>query len=172
MENKKQIFKKEDQKLFYIKWHDAYDSNGWFDEDQLNKELNNDFYIIEEVGWIVYEDDKEMCLVSRRGLWGSERAGEYGLIQRIPKGWILERKEINIENKNNKKQIIINGLNREFNGDEILYQEVVELAIGRYMDAIYTVTYSNKESEGSMAYGDEISVIEGTVFNVDLTNNG
>jgi len=88
----KQIIPKEKQKLIYIKWQDAHANGGWFNLEQLQKLVDIDMWIVEEVGWIIYEDEKEIHLVSRRGIWKVDQAAEYGMYQRIPKGWILKRK--------------------------------------------------------------------------------
>lgn len=92
----KKLIEKENQKLVYLQWQDAHASVGWFDEEDLKEKIQRAMWIVEEVGWIVYEDENEIHMVGRRGLWTKEEAMEYGLYQRIPKGWIIKRKEMEI----------------------------------------------------------------------------
>lgn len=96
----KQIIPKQKQKLTYLLWQDAHSSSGWFTKDQLEKNVNEDEFNVEEIGWIIYEDDKEIHMVARRGTWDKvvdlNTTHEYGMYQRIPKTWILKRKVITI----------------------------------------------------------------------------
>lgn len=89
---------KAEQKLIYLKWQDAYADGGWCSEKGLIDKINNEAFICEEVGWLVFEDDKEIHLCGRRGSWDKKTRGisEYGMYQRIPRTWILERKVIQI----------------------------------------------------------------------------
>ena len=86
------------QKLTYLKWQDSHSNSGWFSKESLIKVIEKDAWIVEEIGWIVQEDDKEIHLCSRRGCWDKEEkdVDEYGMYQRIPKTWILKRKVIKI----------------------------------------------------------------------------
>lgn len=93
----KQLIPKEKQRLYYIKWQDAHHLAGWMSLEQLQNEVDKGMWIAEEVGWIVYDDEKEVHIVARRGLWTAGDTPEYGMYQRIPKAWIL------------KKRIIISG---------------------------------------------------------------
>ncbi len=85
---------KKKQKLVYLKWQDAHANGSWFTEQQLKEIIKKEAFIVEEVGWIVSEDDKEIHLCSRRGAWDKNdhsNIAEYGSYQRIPKTWILKR---------------------------------------------------------------------------------
>ena len=91
------IIPKDKQKLIYVKWQDAFEFSGWLTEEQLEEKITQDMNIIEDVGWVVYENKKELHLVSRRGAWDRKNhnnISEYGLYQRIPRTWILERRVI------------------------------------------------------------------------------
>jgi len=88
----KKLIPKEQQQLVYVKWQDAHSQGGWLSVEELQSKIAKDMWICEEVGWIVYEDKKEIHLVSRRGLWKESNASEYGMYQRIPKAWIIKRK--------------------------------------------------------------------------------
>ena len=91
------IIPRDKQKIYYIQWQDAFSISGWLTEKDLEKEINEDAYICEEIGWIVHEDEREIHLVSRRATWkGGERVDEYGLYQRIPKGWIKKKVQVKI----------------------------------------------------------------------------
>jgi len=88
---------KEKQALIYIKWHDAYANSSWFTPEQLETEIKDKIFIVEEIGWLVAEDDKEIHLVARRSTQDrGEDITEYGSYQRIPKTWILKRIELEI----------------------------------------------------------------------------
>ena len=92
---RKEIIPKRKQKLFYIQWQDAHSNSGWYSTKQLTDVINQEICIIEQIGWIVYEDKKEIHIVPRRLLWDWEGENhEYGLPQRIPKTWIMKRKRI------------------------------------------------------------------------------
>lgn len=91
------------QKLIYLKWHDAHSSSGWHTKDQVIKLINQDKCMCEEVGWVVFEDSKEIILAARRLCWKDPDpdfvTGELGLIQKIPKTWVLDRQEIKLKIK-------------------------------------------------------------------------
>lgn len=86
------------QKLIYLKWHDAHSSGGWHTKEQLKKLINEDNCMVEEVGWIVFEDAKEIVLAARKLVWKDPdpnfTTGEYGLVQKIPKTWLKDRREL------------------------------------------------------------------------------
>jgi len=88
------VIPKDKQKLVYIRWQDAHSQSGWLSLAQLEEEVQRERWIAEEVGWVVYENKKEIHLVSRRGLWSRSGTAEYGMYQRIPKAWILKRRLI------------------------------------------------------------------------------
>ena len=91
----KKSIKRENQILIYIKWHDAHSSSGWHTPGDTNKFLNDDTCVVEQVGWIIHEDDKEIVLCARRIGWDRKAIpteSEFGMLQKIPIGWILERK--------------------------------------------------------------------------------
>jgi hypothetical protein len=87
------------QKLTYLKWQDAHSDSGWHTKKELEDKISEEAFFVEEVGWIVYEDKKEIHMVSRRCSWdkkNNENISDYGLYQRIPKTWVIKRKEIKI----------------------------------------------------------------------------
>ena len=88
----KQLILKNKQKLVYIQWQDAHHNHQWMTHEMLEKEINREMLIAENIGWIVYEDEKEIHLVSRRITFAMDGSAEYGLHQRIPKAWILKKK--------------------------------------------------------------------------------
>lgn len=83
---------KHKQKLTYLQWQDAYSNSSWFSHDDIQKKIAEDMFVVEEVGWIVYENKKEIHLCSRRCMADESAVAEYGMYQRIPKSWILKRK--------------------------------------------------------------------------------
>ncbi len=97
----KECIPTKDQKLIYLKWHDAHSAGGWHTKDQLNKLINEDKCMCEEVGWVVYEDKQELVMCARRLCWKSSDVelltAEFGLVQKIPKTWIVDRQEIKVK---------------------------------------------------------------------------
>ena len=95
MATNKIAIKREDQKLIYLKWHDAHASGGWYTPKATTEFLNSEICIIEQVGWVLYEDKKEIVLCARRLAWDKKTIPdehEFGMLQKIPIGWILKRK--------------------------------------------------------------------------------
>jgi hypothetical protein len=93
----KTLIPKDKQKLYYIQWQDAHANGAWFTVDQLVETINRQIWVCEEVGWIVYEDDSEVHIVARRGMWLATEdynVVEYGMYQRIPKAWIMKKRLI------------------------------------------------------------------------------
>lgn len=95
------MIEKKDQKLIYLKWQDAHANSSWMTEDELKTKIKEEACICEEVGWIVYEDKKEIHICARRLAWRKEPYkgdgfSEYGMYQRIPKTWILKRKILKV----------------------------------------------------------------------------
>jgi hypothetical protein len=91
----KKPIKRKKQKLIYIKWHDAYSSHHWHTSDELDEFLNKGYCICENVGWLIYEDKKDLILYSRRTAWeGKVNLDDHqvGLLQKIPKTWVLEQR--------------------------------------------------------------------------------
>ena len=83
-------------KLTYIQWLDAHSNSGWHTREQIEKFIEESHCITEQVGWVVFEDDKILCIISRKLLWPMEDTVEFGMIQKIPKTWIKKRKVIKI----------------------------------------------------------------------------
>lgn len=72
--------------------------------------------------------------------------------------------------------IIVNGRNKTWSEKTISFQQVVELAFGKYEDngvTAYTATYKKGEGnkpEGSMVKDETIHVKDKMIFNVTATN--
>lgn len=92
----KKLIPKDKQKLIYLKWQDAHSNGSWFTEKELEIEVNKQICICEDIGWVIYEDQNEIHLVSRRLAWSNSPSthSSFGAYQRIPKAWILKRKVI------------------------------------------------------------------------------
>lgn len=97
----KQVIPIKDQKLIYLKWQDAHSQGGWHTKNELNKFINEDMCLCEEVGWVIYEDKDVICLAARRLAWRQKdfegEKSECGLLQRIPKAWIIGRKVVSLK---------------------------------------------------------------------------
>jgi hypothetical protein len=73
-------------------------------------------------------------------------------------------------------EIIVNARPRTVRGDEVFFEEVVELAFaGPHTDpnVVYSMTYRQAASDpsaGELARGGKVKVKNGTIFNVTKTN--
>lgn len=96
----KKVIDKGKQKLIYLQWVDAHSTEGWLTCEQVEHKIEQEACVVEQVGWILFEDKKELHLASRRLGWDKkycpESISEYGHYQRIPKTWVLKRKEIKV----------------------------------------------------------------------------
>ena len=99
----KQLIPNKKQKLVYIRWQDAHSNSSWQTEEEITDAINCQKYIIESIGWVIYEDADEIHLVSKRGLWNQYDSNQYGSYVRIPKAWIL-KKEIQMPHKDKPKR--------------------------------------------------------------------
>jgi len=86
----------EKQKLIYLQWMDAYANDNWLSPKEIEDKIKNEGCYIEQIGWIVYEDKKEIHLVARRCGMHKNYSEQFGNYQRIPKTWILKRKDIKL----------------------------------------------------------------------------
>jgi len=74
-----------------LTWQDAKDSDGtWTDIEDI---LNHEPAVCQEVGWMVYEDDKKV-IVMRSRIVGEEVGGAYIT---IPKSWVMCLEELEFE---------------------------------------------------------------------------
>ena len=85
-------------KLVYIKWQDAVSNSGWFSENETGQWTETDnFCIVEQVGWVFKETPKYICLIGRITLnVPTYDCVKYGMLQKIPKTWILKRRTLKV----------------------------------------------------------------------------
>ncbi|QSX37800.1 multiubiquitin domain-containing protein [Shewanella sedimentimangrovi] len=77
----------------------------------------------------------------------------------------------NLDHDSKPKNIIINGTPTKFNGDEISYSQLVELAFPGGAAIVYTVTYTGPQmADGTLAQGQSIKIRNGVKFYVTKTN--
>ena len=84
-----------DHKLIYIEWGDAIAHSGWRSLDDAIKWSREHNYFVEQVGWVIEENDKYICIASSRAL-PSDDEPQYSQLQKIPKTWIRKRKTIKL----------------------------------------------------------------------------
>ena len=83
---------KDNGKIYYIEWQDAHSSDGWHSEAELEKFINTDKCICQEVGWILSETKDELIMACRKVKWAEKISTcEYGMIQKIPKTWLRKK---------------------------------------------------------------------------------
>ena len=76
--------------LIFIMWHDAESTNEW-EEPEMVESWVKKSSIINEVGWLIHEDDKSIAICSQMAdddIMGNRT--------RIPKGWIIRKYKLNI----------------------------------------------------------------------------
>jgi len=92
------IIPMEEQKLLYIKWLDAHADGGWKNDKELEEWANADDCICEDIGWLVYEDEKCIGMAMRRLVWTDSDPGSHidqcGGLHKIPRTWIVEIREV------------------------------------------------------------------------------
>lgn len=77
------------------------------------------------------------------------------------------------EHKPTTKHIIVNARPKEFDGERISYQQVVQLAFPGEAsnEIVYTVTYVGPHlPDGTLVEGQDVEVFNGTKFDVAKTN--
>lgn len=71
--------------------------------------------------------------------------------------------------------IKVNTRDKEWKAPTVTYNEVVALAeLPNAENRVYTITYAHGsliQPEGSLVQGQDVTVIDGMIFNVSLTNN-
>lgn len=79
-------------KPVYLQWLDAvsYDTE-WKTIDQAVKFCKESKWLIEELGFIIYEDDNEIGLVTMQSPENMSLTHTVKGIQKIPKTWIKKR---------------------------------------------------------------------------------
>ena len=83
-------------KAAYLEWGDALTSNNWFTTHEADMWCQESNWIIKEVGWIVQET-KEYIVFSHSWKPADEYTAEqFNGLHKIPKNWIIKRKEIKI----------------------------------------------------------------------------
>lgn len=79
-------------KLIYIKWTDAvFSSDAWVSLDTAKDWASLSDWEVESVGWLV-DETKEYVVIASKKQAGTEMEMQYGLLLKIPKTWIRERK--------------------------------------------------------------------------------
>lgn len=86
----------------------------------------------------------------------------------------MENKSEQAPGQNKVHKIIVNTRPKEFEGQKIAYEEVVQLAYPGEQPSgmtVFTVTYANPHGhDGSLVSGEVVHVTEGMVFNVVKAN--
>ncbi len=85
--------------LVYIKWTDAIGKpESWETLDDALEWGDKDYWHVETVGWILKETKEYILMASKRGLQVGEDT-HYGQLFKLPKPWILERRELTKKDK-------------------------------------------------------------------------
>ena len=82
---------KNNLKLVYIEWHDAFANIGWLTKKEMEDIADTEECIVKECGWIYKETKKEIVLFARYMPDGKGFIEQFGLVQKIPKTWIKKR---------------------------------------------------------------------------------
>jgi len=85
--------------LVYLQWADATSptDNTWRELEEAKRWAKDDDFWIEQVGWVLEENDKFILLASHKSITKSGiQIEQFGLLQKIPKTWIRKRKTIKL----------------------------------------------------------------------------
>lgn len=83
----------------YIEWADSvYATGEWRTLDECLEWDRDVTFTVKQVGWILKEDKDSILIAGRKNEQGilEDIEEEYGLIQKIPKAWIIKRKELKV----------------------------------------------------------------------------
>ena len=86
-------------KLIYLQWADATSpaENHWREIEEAKQWAKEDDYWIEQVGWVLEENEKYILLACQKSITVSGvQVEQFGLLQKIPKTWIRKRKNITL----------------------------------------------------------------------------
>lgn len=78
-------------KIYLVEWEDAFSNDGWQSDTEVKNLIEKEKCITINVGWILHEDKDYIVIASRKLKWESPEMCKWGLIQKIPKGWIRKR---------------------------------------------------------------------------------
>lgn len=81
-------------KLIYIEWMDAVANPNWFEKDMAEHWMDESKMIIKQAGWLIKETKEYICLAGAYKVEDENTSEQYNLLQKIPKPWIIKRKEI------------------------------------------------------------------------------
>ena len=80
-------------KLIYLEWCDATSRpDAWVDIKEAIEWGRDSSWVIKSVGWVLEETDKYILMSSKMGK--EEAVGLVGGLFKIPKTWIMKRKEL------------------------------------------------------------------------------
>mgnify|MGYP007031187538 CR=1 FL=1 len=78
-------------RVWLIEWHDAHSASGWHLKHEVERFVNRERCICQNIGWILSETKDEIVLAGRRLKWVEDGDAEWGMLQKIPKAWIKKR---------------------------------------------------------------------------------
>lgn len=81
--------------LYYFEWVDATANSSWKSKTEALKWCEKTSCCIKEIGWLIYKKNGKFGFASRICEWPDEEP-DFGMLQIIPKAWILAFKEIKI----------------------------------------------------------------------------
>lgn len=83
-------------KLVYVKWQDACSNSAWHTKSGMEEWFKKQDYIVEQVGWLAFENKRYIGIICRKTNEDTNEA-EYGMLQKIPKTWIIKKTELKIK---------------------------------------------------------------------------
>lgn len=85
----------ENKKLVKIGWADAIENlEGWHTEKEAIDWAKDDDWIVHQVGWILDETDDYLLFSNKFNEASGGRDSSFGGLFKIPKPWILYKKEL------------------------------------------------------------------------------
>lgn len=85
--------------LSYIEWADSVEAvQKWHTLEEAIEWDKDVVFTVQQVGWVLKEDKDSILIAGRRNVQGTldDISDEYGMIQKIPKAWILKRKVLKV----------------------------------------------------------------------------
>jgi hypothetical protein len=83
--------------LVYLEWEDAHASADWFTDEEAKNYFDEQYGKSKSVGWLIRENEDWIMLASRLGESIGDTSESFGMLQKIPKTWIVKKVRINLK---------------------------------------------------------------------------
>lgn len=80
--------------IYVVEWHDAHSDSAWLSNNEVEKFIKKEKCICINTGYILSETKDEIVLASRKVKWSIEGDCQWGMLQKIPKTWVLKKRRL------------------------------------------------------------------------------